>query len=189
MKQTHFYWLILLLLAASCTPKGLPKTTQDFKEDLTTFRPQYKYEKDVYQGEGVIVRLPAPMDTSANQFDITASLNNYLDTEVIIYRPAIEVVYREGYRIQIYRGRSRTEAERAKQRSYELFPRITPYLTYSSPTYRVQVGDFLETNEYINIYNRLKREFPAALVIPDIVKVVIMNDPGSTYEDEKKKKK
>ncbi len=183
MKQNYFCWLILLLLAAGCTPKGLAKTTQDFKEELTNSRLQYKYEKDVFQGEGTILILAASMDSTAQQFDVTASLNNYLDKEEIIVCTMIKIECGEGCRIQIYRGKSRSEAEKAKQRFYELFPRVATYFIYSSPNYRVNVGDFLDADddECINIYNRLKIDFPDALVIPDII-----NEPGSTYKNRKK---
>ncbi|MEO1654271.1 MAG: hypothetical protein AAFU64_12060, partial [Bacteroidota bacterium] len=54
-------------------------------------------------------------------------------------------------------------ASKARQRCYDLFAsKLTPYMTYSAPTYRVRVGDFLEPHEYAPYLKILKAEFPKA---------------------------
>ncbi|TAF64462.1 MAG: SPOR domain-containing protein [Cytophagales bacterium] len=171
-----FYGAGLLFFLASCTPKGLPKTSQDLKEDLSVYRPSYSYQKEVYEGAPVVVRVAMPIDTTAQKYDVTDRLTSYLDREIPKYIARVERKTIMGYRIQIYRGKSREEAERAKRICYQLFPKINIYTQYSSPNYRVKVGDFIETTEYIPIYNRLKREFPATLVVPDMITITIMND-------------
>lgn len=168
--------IITLLYLASCTPKGMPKTSGEIQEDFSAYRNIYQYKKPVFEGEGMYVRIPyQPENDILGQYSITKNLNEFLDyiPPEVVYIPWEQYDF-QGYRIQIYRGTSRQDAERAKQRSYQLYPRITPYLVYRSPTYRVLVGDFLESREYINIYNTLKREFPMAMVVPATVKITVM---------------
>lgn len=177
MKHCNWYLTLLFSFFISIgAAQRLPKNTQDFKENLQPYQHIYQYKASVYEGEGVIVKWALSKDSLTSLSDITSPLNAYLDRKKDPKR--IEPGHRvmQGYRIQVYRGKSRNEAEKAKQRCYALFPRITPYLEYSAPNYRVNVGDFLETNEYIHIYNRLKKEFPKSLVVPDIVNVIVVDE-------------
>lgn len=168
--------IIVGLYLASCSPNGMPKTSGEIQEDFSTYRQVYQYKKPIFEGEGMYVRIPYQLENDIfGSNSITKNLNEFLDYIPPVYDGPIWSEYDfQGYRIQIYRGTSRKDAERAKQRSYQLYPRITPYLVYRSPTYRVLVGDFLESREYINIYNTLKREFPMAMVVPASVRITVM---------------
>lgn len=77
-----------------------------------------------------------------------------------------------GYRVQIYYGTSREDALKTKQKSYELYPRITPYLSYHRSNYRVAVGDFLEEDDCVEIYNTFRKEFKTVKIITSTVKIL-----------------
>jgi len=144
-------------------------------EDFSIYRPKYTFERELLKEKGKVLEITLDSDSLAQKTDITALINKWLD-----YIPPVYVGIKgnfkriEGWRVQIYRGRSREEASKARQRSYEIFPNATPYMMYSSPTYRVRVGDFLEPHEYQALLKRLKRTFPNAVAVPDIVNIVLL---------------
>jgi len=167
-----------ILFFSSCTPKALKgiQNSAEFEEDLEPYRKVYNYERERFEGEGILYPIAFTESPFSWKYSITDDLNEFLDYKPeYIYTPTVEVREFDGYRIQIYRGRNREEADRARRRSYEIFPRVTPYVEYSAPNYRVKVGDFIEKSEYVNIYRRLKQEFPTAMIVPARIKITIMN--------------
>jgi SPOR domain len=157
--------------------ESFAQKTQPVKEDLSAFTTTYTYEREFYTGEEITIKVPYETDFPLfSNYNVEPELIAILDYVAPSAKTYERVVSRktEGWRIQIYRGRSREEAEKAKKKAYELLPRVTPYLTYSAPTYRVKVGDFLEPSEYITVYKVLKRQFSTALPVPDVVNIVIM---------------
>lgn len=90
----------------------------------------------------------------------------------IIFRGCYFPPETSGYRVQIYYGTSREEALEAKQKSYELYPRVTPYLSYRRPNYRVAVGDFLEEDDCVKIYNTFQKNFKTVEIISSIIKTL-----------------
>lgn len=172
--------LVVGLYLTNCTPKAIvSKNNQGSSindDDLATYRTKYEYKRESFEGKSKIEEIILPFDSASQRYDMTLALNKSLD---YVYKPAYKTDFErkkyEGYRVQIYRGRSREEASKARQRSYELFPNLTPYFIYSAPTYRVRVGDFLEAYEYQPVLKRFKKEFPDAISVPDIVNIVIDN--------------
>ena len=81
------------------------------------------------------------------------------------------VRYAQGYRIQIYSGNNRDEANKARDRSYALFPDITPHIVYNQPTFRVKVGDFVDRLEAQSVYAGLITDFPNAMVVQDKIEI------------------
>lgn len=173
MKQiTTFGMFAMLIWLASCTPKGLPQTKNDVKENLSTERVKYDYTIEKFDGKGLVINVPVDMGANDFKFYITEALNAILDNPVS-KKFGIHREQYDGYRIQIYRGRSKAMAAKARRRSYEIFPHLRPYMEYKSPTYRIKVGDFLEKYEYVKVFKRLKREFPSAMIVPSVVTVTV----------------
>jgi len=76
----------------------------------------------------------------------------------------------DGYRIRIYSDlgtHARKESEEYKARFYENFPDIPIYQDYDRPYWKVYVGDFRTKIEAIKSLKKVKREFPAAFIVPD----------------------
>ncbi|MDX2302417.1 MAG: hypothetical protein NW226_06430 [Microscillaceae bacterium] len=172
--------IILYVLGLSFGAGCSPKIISIGQEDLAQYRNQYTYQKEQYTGSDAnrIVDIPLEYDSTTQEYHITFELNKNLD---YVYTPVAvrpQHVNVDGYRIQIYRGRSQVEASRARQRCYELFStKLTPYMKYQAPTYRVSVGDFLEPYEYQPFLKILKKEFPTAIVVPDIVTIIVQSRP------------
>lgn len=166
--------LITLSILAACARKEVPQTssTSDinrYQEDLATVRPSFaaetgsqeKPETPVIKGD-----LDAPMVKT--NLDVTNRLEVALDTIAVRNKT---IRYAQGYRIQIYSGNDRKEAENVKATSYQLFRDITSYLIYAQPVYRVKVGDFLSRVEAEKYYVGLKARYPAAILVPDKVDI------------------
>ncbi len=75
----------------------------------------------------------------------------------------------DGYRIQIYSGLNRIDANQVKSKFLKYFPDIKTYLIYQSPYYKVRVGDFHNRVEALPLLTALKElnEFRYVLLIPD----------------------
>jgi hypothetical protein len=172
-----YTFLLIIAVVAACGPKNVPTTssTSDinrYQEDLSKVRPTYtaeitqtetgiKPETPVIKGDIV----SAPVKTN---LDVTNKLEVIMDTISVRNK---NIRYAQGYRIQIYSGNDRKEAEAAKAASYQLFPDITPYLIYAQPVYRVKAGDFLDRIEAEKYYVGFKAKYPTAIVVPDKVDI------------------
>lgn len=76
-----------------------------------------------------------------------------------------------GYRIQLFNGQDREQANRVKNQFIALFPDVPRYLVFVEPTYRVRVGDFYTKGDADTFLQNLKKisAFSDAIVIRDIV--------------------
>ena len=79
--------------------------------------------------------------------------------------------YISGYRIQIYVGNVRQEADAAKSYVYQSFPDLTPYVSYSQPTYRVKVGDFMYRSDAEQYLDQIKEQYSSAVILADRVEI------------------
>ena len=83
-----------------------------------------------------------------------------------------KVKYIEGFRILVYSGNDKDEADRIKETIYKSWPSADIYTQYKQPTYRIKVGDFanrLQARRAMLV--QLKNVFPEALVIPDNIPI------------------
>ncbi len=178
----HFA-LFLLLLAVG--RQGLAQ------ENYAQYRKTYTFEREKFTGNTASEpkRVELPFDSLVQKAHFTADLNRALDyvpVYVAVMKP-IEKKKFEGWRIQIYRGRSREDAINAKKVAYEMYPNLNAYMEYSAPTYRVKIGDFLEQSEYPSMLRRLKRTFPTAISVRAIVTIII--DNRDELEEREKRKR
>ena len=75
-----------------------------------------------------------------------------------------------GYRIRIFSNLgsgARNQSQATKARFYELFPEIPIYREYDSPYFKVYVGDFRTKVDALKDFNRIKRYFTSAFIVPD----------------------
>lgn len=77
----------------------------------------------------------------------------------------------KGFRVQIYNGNEREEANQLKVDFVKKFPTIKTYLTYIQPQYRVKVGDFVSRTEAQKFANQINKDFSPVIVVPDIVEI------------------
>ena len=77
----------------------------------------------------------------------------------------------QGYRIQVFAGRSRESAQNAKGKLFQSFPRMATYMKHIPPTWRVRAGDFIDRDEAQRVCKQVKTVFPDAFVVPDEINV------------------
>lgn len=76
----------------------------------------------------------------------------------------------EGFRIQIFSGNSKEEANRVKSEFYQKFPNMRCYLTYQQPYYKLRVGDYEDQQSAKLDAKRLVRTYPSSFLVPDQVR-------------------
>ena len=176
MKQVSGIFLLYVLSLAACAPRSVPvgtRTNAEVSEDLSVFRPRYDpstVSKPVPKKEP-LPEAKRPMPTPvANErpLHINRRLDMVLDTLAMRNR---YVKHAQGYRIQLYVGTSRQEADAVKIYVYQNFPELNVYITYSAPTYRMRAGDFINRLDVERYYNSIKNEFPGAMILGDKVEI------------------
>ncbi|MGC9471375.1 MAG: SPOR domain-containing protein [Bacteroidales bacterium] len=78
----------------------------------------------------------------------------------------------DGYRIQIYFGSGamgREEANEHHARALSYFPELKVHLIYQYSYYKVRIGDFRTREEAFSWHRKVKRRFPSAYIVPDII--------------------
>jgi hypothetical protein len=170
-QATFLVFLIGCLLMSACAKKGIAakgrgKTATQYSENLADFRPKYKVEEE---DNKPVANAPTGSQASVRPSnDVTAKVDAAMDQLAIANK---SVRYAQGYRIQIYSGNNRDEANSARNRSYALFPEITPHIVYNQPTFRVKVGDFVDRMDAQRVYAGLLADFPNAMVVQDKVEI------------------
>jgi hypothetical protein len=72
-----------------------------------------------------------------------------------------------GYRVQIYSGRDRNQANRVKENFLKMYPDQPAYLDYSAPNFRIRVGDFRNKLEAQKLLHDIKQNIEGVLIVPD----------------------
>jgi len=79
----------------------------------------------------------------------------------------------DGFRIQVFNGSRRTardEANEANSRFISEFPGIESYLRFNAPNFfKVRVGNYRTKRDAIQDFLMIKKEFPNAYIVPDII--------------------
>ena len=77
----------------------------------------------------------------------------------------------DGFRIQIYSELSESKARGAQAKFNSLFPEEPSYLSYEQPEWKVQVGNFKEKLDAYRILEKVRMEFPGALILKTKIKI------------------
>lgn len=72
-----------------------------------------------------------------------------------------------GYRIQIFFGSDRKEANEARTKFLQLFPETDAYLIYQAPYFKVRVGDYRNQLEAQPVYRVVLNQFDKVFIVPD----------------------
>jgi len=74
--------------------------------------------------------------------------------------------YATGYRVRLYSGASRDEANNAKKVIYIKEKDIEVYTNYQQPNFLVTAGDFTSKLEVHYFWKKMLKYFPDALIVP-----------------------
>lgn len=134
-----------------------------YVEDVSQFRPVFESFKDEASDipeikEEALVNLKDDRDRLHTVRDSIFSWNK-------------KIKYIQGYRIQVYNGRDRNEANKVKSAVYRLLPDADVYTEYKQPYFKTKVGNFFQRLEAQASMVALTREFPMILLVPDQIPV------------------
>lgn len=88
-----------------------------------------------------------------------------------IYRKTIQNL--QGFRVQVVNTNDRKNALDVKTRLLSLFPEESTYLTYHSPYFRVQIGNFRTREDAEELLNEVKRIYPTGVfIVPAKVELI-----------------
>ncbi|WP_198175303.1 SPOR domain-containing protein [Spirosoma telluris] len=151
-----------------------------YNEDLTSTRPVYgstSANSPVASRPAVPVTTPPTTtrkpdmrkpNAPVEALHINRRLDLVLDTIATRNRT---IRYAPGFRIQVYVGTQRQEADAAKLLISQNFPELSPYLSYNQPTYKLKVGDFMHRLDAERYYNSIRRLMASAQLQPDKVDI------------------
>ncbi|WP_185155438.1 SPOR domain-containing protein [Rudanella paleaurantiibacter] len=175
---------LMVFLFTACAPKTLPSSNRTgdynaYNEDLSEARPVYN---NMGTRPGATTKTGSASSTgsaSAESRKITnvgsaeaLHINRKVDEQLTsIADKNRSLRYASGYRIQVYVGNERQQAEAAKLQVYQSFPELTAYLSYNQPTYKLKIGDFIRRMDAERYFGQIKQMMPSAMLQPDKIDV------------------
>ena len=171
-EKRFFLWTLLsgILVLSGCSKKNLSgSSNSEYREDLSSVRPRFEYIEPVFEKKTEVETALLNSKTGNDKpLYINKRLEMVLDT---MSKQNKSIRYISGYRIQIYVGNVRQEADEAKSYIYQSFPDLTPYVSYSQPTYRVKVGDFMYRSDAEQYLDRIREQYSSAVILADRVEI------------------
>lgn len=161
--------LSTILLIASCllplvsnAQRNKNKEAKPHHEDLTALRLKFPEVKDsTFNREEApkMVSLPASNSVHVKVNEVLDSMARFNKTKMFM----------DGFTIQIYSGLKKEDALNAKKTMVEQANDLPSDLKYQQPKWRVITGSYLTRLEAQKDLHRLKRIFPAAILVPEKV--------------------
>ncbi|HEV7351306.1 SPOR domain-containing protein [Telluribacter sp.] len=158
---------------SACSRKGAAAGSgTEYREDLSRVRPRYSYVEPTLQKSKAPERKEQPVRRPSAKDDTPLYINKRLEAALdTMYNQNKAIRYINGYRIQMYVGNVRGEADAAKAYIYQMFPDLNPYVSYSQPTYRVKVGDFMYRSDAEQYLEQIRQKYPSSIILSDRVEI------------------
>ncbi|REA59287.1 SPOR domain-containing protein [Dyadobacter luteus] len=160
-----------LFSLAGCSKKNIAGSSSFvYGDDLAKVRPRFEYTepKEQISEEKKPEPVTSPTTSSEKPLHVNKKLDSALDS---LSKQNKAIKYINGYRIQIYVGNVRQEADAAKSYVYQVLPDLTPYVSYSQPTYRVKAGDFIYRSDAEQYLETIKAQYSSAVILSDRVEI------------------
>lgn len=176
VKQTLLILFSLIFFANAACVRTVPSTTQQaekkitsYEEDLSTVRPKYEQEQ-VKKNE---------LEKAENTKEVLSftgeePLNDNMAINMVlgqIKEKNKSLTDAQGFRISIFSGNNRSSFEAAKSYIFQNHPELEIYESYSQPTYKIKVGDFMNRMDAERYYASLVNRFPTAKIMMDKIDV------------------
>ena len=150
---------LAILTGCKAIQTTFPIVQEKYTEDLSVHRP----DLGVVSVSTIIQNEPTVVPAGHIKMELD-SISNLIAAENA--KPRIE----QGYTIQLYNGSNREEATNSLGRIRIKFPDITSRMEYYQPDFRVKAGLFLDRVVAYETYEKVRRMFPGALLIPEKIK-------------------
>lgn len=113
-------------------------------------------------------------DTLYLMSDTSFMVNTYLKDTLDKILDSLAVINHmvpfRGYRIVLYTGPDRQKAVITKGKAIKLLgPETEIYFSYNQPYFRVKAGNYYDRRSAFPTFNRIKRTFPTALLVPETI--------------------
>jgi hypothetical protein len=164
--------LLCLLLVTSCllptasqAQRNKNRDPKPHHEDLSDLRLKFPEVKE----DSMIKREEAPKIISLPAINsVHKKVNEVLDS---IYRFNQTKMFVDGFTIQIYSGLKKEDAMNAIKKFVEEAEDLRSDLAYVQPKWHVKTGTYFSRLEAQRDLHRLKRIFPAAILVPTKVQL------------------
>lgn len=80
----------------------------------------------------------------------------------------------DGFRIQLFSGSERSNANQLKAQFLRQYPEVPIYLSYQQPFFKLRAGDFRTRTEAQSLYHKLLKEYGDVLIVPDKINFPII---------------
>lgn len=174
LKKNILWALVLFVITLSgCSKKSVvSSSSSEYKEDLSSVRPRFEYVEPTLSEKSAPVTTPKSNTAPKANVDKPLYVNKRLETVLdTLAKHNKSIRYVNGFRIQIYVGNVRQEADDAKSYVYQAFPDLNPYVSYSQPTYRVKVGDFMYRTDAEQYLELIRERYSSAVILADRVDI------------------
>lgn len=102
-----------------------------------------------------------------NEINPTSSRSTISLGPKVIDKSKATRVKRKGFRVQIFSGSNRADAQDVQNQFKSLHPDMEAYMTYQEPNYRVKVGDFTSRAEANNYMRILRNQYSNVFVFQE----------------------
>ena len=158
--KKYLLFAFAIIAFYGCTKKAVTtKTTSDYSEDLSAFRPEIEVDEPVSATEDY---LEDKGPYVAPTHDINSEMSVLMDSIVSNNKKKKHLTYT----IQVYIGRSREEANKARENVYRVMPEVKPELSWNAPSWKVLVGDYYDKIDAYKTLSALRGAFPGATMVP-----------------------
>ncbi len=90
----------------------------------------------------------------------------------LVSPPHGKVIYSgKGFRVQIYNGPDREKAMDIKMDFMRHNPSVRTYITYTSPCFRVKIGNYRHRSDAEGMYREAKSTYSPCMIVPDIITI------------------
>lgn len=167
----NFLFILVILSATACARKTTPSGSgssgllSNYSEDISHLLPQY----DETGGNATESKDPDTEESVSMAFsDDNEKVNAALD-KIIEHNKTYN--NGQGFRIQVFAGNSRADFENAKSYMLRNFPQLEIYESYSQPTYRIRVGDFLYYQDAEKYSSSLRQRFGTTRIVSEKINI------------------
>jgi hypothetical protein len=168
-------FISLCIFSFGCA-RNVPSTSQsndvkitNYEEDLSAVRPTYE------TSEEKLTEIPTSTDKeNVNLFKGEEPKNDNKEIEKVLEKIKEKnqsLTESQGFRISIFSENDRSGFESAKSFILQYYPELEIYESYSQPTYRVKVGDFMNRMDAERYYATLVSRFANSKIILDKIDV------------------
>ncbi len=170
-QQCFFLVMSLLLVACKTTSTVSNLQNMNFSDDVSSFRVKFNPNDtptQIANTQNYTVQQPA-----ISLQEPVGSIKIDLDTLLGQIAESNKSFSVKGYRIQIYSGLDRKEAEKAISDFNNLRVSLEdkPELEYVQPNFKVKVGNYLDKPKAYELYYKIKGIFPSASFIYEKIKI------------------